>query len=524
MAKKKEEQKEKLNPGTTEEKQTEKEPVSDTNVKKEPVNDMNVEKEPAAVTEGEELLELVEALPGEVILDVNPPEDDKIPLDPESGIDPEKLESELSDLKDLVQNEIDKMMEESPDKDWKDIVKEARDAKFARKTSIGKLCECCGENEVDEDETYCESCLETMKHYPFDWWKFISPVITVILLVLCFSFFAISLPVYKETAEAQKLVKSGKLQSALTAYDKINAEIKVTDENFGSRYLLYQLRLYDKIGIDEYEALSKFIEKYYVGTSIDKWYNKEAKGISDKVTSYKNLYKCVNKAMQVATDYDSFTDLYEKEIKGENFNEAQVLYYKYYAAVTYGESSEKKMEILNKIKEVDPNFKSLYLPLMGEVALADRDYDAMIKYSAEIRDFNCETPYAYWYKIVAYRLQGNIPKAAAACNEALEVLPQDGLINYQMAVICLLQGQNKTAKTYAETAYNNASTASGFLSSASLYYLCCGLTDDSETSKAISENLTNYGYGLAQEVEKILDGSMTVEDVFVNGEGDFTWG
>ena len=167
MAKKKEEQKEKLNPGTTEEKQTEKELVSDTNVKKEPVNDMNVEKEPAAVTEGEELLELVEALPGEVILDVNPPEDDKIPLDPESGIDPEKLESELSDLKDLVQNEIDKMMEESPDKDWKDIVKEARDAKLARKTSTGKLCECCGENEVDEDETYCESCLETMKHYPF---------------------------------------------------------------------------------------------------------------------------------------------------------------------------------------------------------------------------------------------------------------------------------------------------------------------------------------------------------------------
>lgn len=46
--------------------------------------------------------------------------------------------------------------------------------------------------------------------------------------------------------------------------------------------------------------------------------------------------------MQVATDYDSFTDLYEKEIKGENFNEAQVLYYKYYAAVTYGESLKRR--------------------------------------------------------------------------------------------------------------------------------------------------------------------------------------
>lgn len=472
----------------------------------------------------EDLLKLVEELPGEVILDVNPPEDDKIPLDPDSGIDPEKLEAELSDLKDLVQGEIDKMMEESPDKDWKEIVKEARDAKLARKTSTGKLCECCGENEVDEDETYCESCLETMKHYPFDWWKFIIPVVTVVLLVLSFSFFAISWPVYSETVHAQKLVKEGKLQSALTAYDNINAEIKVTDDNFGSRYLLYQLRVYDMIGIDEYESLNKFIEKYYIGTALNKWYNKEAKEISDKVTSYSNLYKCVDTAMQTATDYASFEKAYEKEIKGEDFNEAQVLYYKYYAAVTYGESSEKKMEILNKIKEVDQNFKSLYLPLMGEVALADRDYDAMIKYSNEIRDFNCETPYAYWYKIVAYRLQGNIPKAAAACNDALDVIPNDGLINYQMAVICLLQGQNKTAKTYAQTAYENASTASGFLSSASLYYLCCEMTDDSETSKEISENLTGYGYGLAVEVDKILDGSMTVEDVFVNGEGDFTWG
>lgn len=501
MANKNDEQKDTQSPGTTED-QTKKTPSAESG----------------------ELLEFVESLPGEVILDVNPPEDDKIPLDPESGIDPEKLEAELSDLKDLVQGEIDKMMEESPDKDWKEIVKEARDAKLARGNSTGKLCECCGENEIDEDETYCEACLETMKHYPFDWWKFISPAVTVILLVLSFSFFAISLPVYRETVDAQKLVKAGKLQSALTAYDKINAEIKVTDNNFGSKYLLYQLRVYDMIGIDEYENLNKFIEKYYIGTAINKWYNKEAKEISDKVTSYSNLYKCVDIAMQSADDYASFEKAYEKEIKGEGFNKAQVLYYKYYAAVTYGESSDKKMEILNKIKEADPDFKSLYLPLMGEVALSDRDYDAMIKYSNEIRDFNCETPYAYWYKIVAYRLQGNIPKAAAVCNEALDAIPNDGLINYQMAVICLLQGQNKTAKTYAQTAYENVNTASSFLSSASLYYLCCELTDDSETSKTISENLTSYGYGLAVEVDKILDGSMTVEDVFVNGEGDFTWG
>ena len=85
-------------------------------------------------TPDNELEKLIESLPGEEIpIDVNPDGDDKIPLDPESGLDPEQLETELNDLKDLVQGEIDKMLDENPDAEWTDIVKEAKEDKKKRR-------------------------------------------------------------------------------------------------------------------------------------------------------------------------------------------------------------------------------------------------------------------------------------------------------------------------------------------------------------------------------------------------------
>ncbi|MBQ2500564.1 MAG: hypothetical protein II522_03770, partial [Clostridia bacterium] len=198
-------------------------------------------------TPDNELEKLIESLPGEEIpIDVNPDGDDKIPLDPETGLDPEQLESELNDLKDLVQGEIDKMLDENPDAEWTDIVKEAKEDKKNRKNKGNvKLCEVCGENEVGEDEQYCEHCLDVMKHYPFSWWKYLIPVIAIVLIFLALSYFAINFSVFKGTVSANKLIKAHKLDSALSAYDKLNAEIKVTDENFGGRYLRYQVGLYE---------------------------------------------------------------------------------------------------------------------------------------------------------------------------------------------------------------------------------------------------------------------------------------
>ncbi len=479
----------------------------------------NIDKENAAALE-----ELVNELPGEEIpLDINPEGDDKIPLDPETGLDPEKLESELNDLKDLVQGEIDKMMEENPDADWKDIVKEAKDEKANRGKSNQKLCECCGENPVDDDEQYCSDCLETMRHYPFEWWKILIPVVAVILVVLAFSYFAISFSVFKSTVSANKLIADGKLSSALSAYDKINAEIKVTDDNFGGRYLRYQVKLYDKIGVDSYEDMSKFIDKYFPGRAIEKKSNKCVKQAKNKVVSYEKLYENLQAVYSEDMTFDKFIKEFENKNFGSDYDKGQENYYKYYAASLFGEDISVLRGFVEKIREVSPNDKSLYLPLLAEVSLNDGKIDDMVNYANELQKWNKESPYAYLYQSIGFRLQGNLPRAIHAANEGLAIESTNTLLNYQVAVINLLDGKLEAAHQYASDAYQYADTQSAYISAASLYSLTSQLLGKNDINAEILSEVSEYGFDISPDVEKIIKGDVTVQDIFTKGQGDFKW-
>jgi len=472
-----------------------------------------------------ELEALVKDLPGEEIpLNVNPEDDEKIPLDPETGLDPEKLETELNDLKDLVQGEIDKMMGENPDSDWKEIVKEAIEGKANHKTGKDAvLCECCGEVEVGEDDIYCSNCLETMRHYPFVWWKLVFPVIAVALIILSFSYFAISFPVFSETVSANKLVKAGKLNSALSAYDNINAEIKVTDENFGNRYLKYQVDLYSKLGIDSYEDFSDFIDKYFPSSKLDRFYNKDVKAEKEKIDSYQKLYDAFTDVYNVSDTYTDFLEAFDKKVADKGYDEGQIYYYKYYAANIFGEDIKVMRENVEMIQKVSPDAKGLYLPLLAEISLNEENYDDVLKYANELSTFNAESPYVYLYRAVAYRLNGDLTKADEACDDGLNIAPSNTLLNYQKGIICLLLEKQEEAYAYAATAYENADTANSYLAAASLYSLCAQLEGETEVNEAIIDEVTQYGYGFANEVQQIIDGELTIEQLFTEGKGDFTW-
>ncbi len=476
-------------------------------------------------TPDNELEKLIESLPGEEIpIDVNPEGDDKIPLDPDSGLDPEQLESELNDLKDLVQGEIDKMLEKNPDAEWTDIVKEAKeDKKKKRNAGNVKLCEVCGENEVGEDEQYCEHCLEVMKHYPFSWWKYLIPILAVVLIFLALSYFAINFSVFKGTVSANKLIKAHKLDSALSAYDKLNAEIKVTDENFGGKYLRYQVGLYEELGIDHYEDALKFIEKYFEGSKIDRSYNKDVKAFRDKIKSYEKLYEKFNTAYNGAASYEDFVKEFDSLVSVADYDPAHILYYKYYAANVMGEDISVMRKNVEEIKKVSPESKTLYLPLLAEISLNEGKYDDMVKYADELAQVNKESPYVALYKSIAYRFKGDLVKAAKACNDGLAVTPANSLLNYQMGIISLLQGKQKEAFSFASTAYEQADTANAYVSAASLYSLCAQLLGETEVNESIIMETSQYGYPISDQVQKIIDGDLTIEDVFLKGKGDFAW-
>ncbi len=449
--------------------------------------------------------------------------DDLIPLDPDTGIDPEQLESELNDLKDLVQDEINKMMEENPDAEWNDIVKEAKEEKANRGKVGKKLCDCCGVNVIDEDEDYCDDCLEGMRHYPIEWWKWIIPFVVIALMVLAFSYFAISFSIYKSTVSANKLVKAGKLNSALETFDNINTEIKVTDKNYGYRYLGYQIDLYNKLGAEAYEDESTFISTYFPGTEVYKKRAAKALKAKENIEDFSELYNTFNKLYDPDGKFEDFIKEFDKAIKGCHYNEGHVYYFKYYAATYYGEKTEVIREYAEKVRDTVPKEKSLYLPLLAEVALNEKNYDEMLSLASELKEFNSDSPYVYMYQAIAYRLQGNLPKALSVCNDGLKVQPTNSLVNYQAAIVNLLDGQTEIANEYAQDAVGYATDVNTFVSASSLAYLCASLVEDAETADAILGQLSEYGYELSTDVDQILKGTKTIEDVFTKEMGDFTW-
>lgn len=450
-------------------------------------------------------------------------DDDKIPLDPETGLDPEQLKSDLEDLRDLFQGEIDKMMD-GTDADWKAIVKAAKDEKLAARSGAKvQLCDCCGERPVNDDGIYCDECLEGMKHYPFRWWNWFIPVVAVIMIFLSCSFFAISFSVYRQTVEAQALVKQNKLVSALEMYDSINAEIKVLDDNYGYKYLRNQVEIYDAIGIDAYEDLNDFIDSYYAGTALSKKRNAYVSNVLQDIKSYTKLYSCFEEAYEDAKDYESFVTAYDALVSEKGYNKALAAYYKYYASLVYNESADVQKSNVDAIKNADPDMKNLYLPLYAELALNEGKYDEVLSYAAEMENCNSENIYVWLYRTIAYRLEGNITLAANACNKGIELDSDDANINYQMAIISLLQGQNKTALHYAEIAYANASTKNTFVASGSMYALCAALNDDSEAYNTVVEEAKSYNYDISPDVKEITEGRKSIEDVFAAGKGDFEW-
>lgn len=451
-------------------------------------------------------------------------EDDKIPLDPELGIDPEELSNELEGLKDLVQDEITKMMNDNPDTSWRDVVLAAKDEK--EKAKLAKslpTCECCGEAFEGENAHYCDNCLEGMKHYPFEWWKLFIPVLAVALVLLSFSFFAISWPVYQGAVNAEQLASEGKLMSALNKYDAVNTEIKVTDKNYGGKYLRRQVAIYDAIGTDSYEELNNFIDEHFPGIRLENPENASVKAVKEKITSFNKIYDYFMSAYSKAKSYDEFVKQYDKETADKDLEKSLVAYYKYYASLIYEAPSATQLKNIDAIKAADPEFKSLYLPLYAEYYLNQKDYKAVLKYTADLEKYNSESVYVFLYKTVAYRLEGNINMAFTICQKGLNISSSDPMLNYQMGVICLIQGKQKEAKNYASIAYQNADNPNSYTSAASLYSLCAKLTGDEETYESISEEVGKSGYEISGDVSRILDGTLTIEDVFTKDRGDFSW-
>lgn len=479
---------------------------------------------------------------------------DEEPVDPNAP-DPlrprteEELKVELEDLRAMVQGEIDEMREQAPDAEWDDIVKQALyEKQHGIKPEYHRpvMCEVCGEHEAVEGTDYCEECLDDMKHYPFEWWQFIIPLMAVFFLVFGILLCHEGWNVYHGTAQAQSLAREGKLMSALDKYGELNGQIAEGSDTYGFQYRKNQVKLLNQTGIQQFGVLDNYLEAYYPN-DLNKWYNRYARQSKERIDEYEAAYNCFEEAAQSSKDFKSLIKAYDKAMEGKDINPAFANYYRYYACLIYEQGLDTQKKYVEAIKAQGEEYESLYLPLETEIALTEKDYDKALSLCDTLEKRNAEDVYSYVYRTVAYRLKGDHKAAVRACDAGLKIDGTASTLNYQRAILYLLEGDYKLATAYAEEAHANAATANNYVSACSIYSLILqqqiadktaaiknakGETKEKLKSEradlrssleALETEMDEYGYAVSPDVAKIIAGKKTLDEVFLKGEGDFAW-
>lgn len=440
-----------------------------------------------------------------------------------------ELEAELESIKDLMQTQVDKLLENPETSDWNELVKTAsREIKEAKQTKTQvELCEVCEENPKDttvfEGNPYCAECRELMKKYPYKFTEFIAPILVVALLFLSSWQLAMDWGIFKSVANAQSLINQKKLYSAMEAYDDVSVQLKVNNRALSKKILSNQIKLYNKIGVEYYESIESFVNKYFSGENLSLPSNRSIKKVMNDVDDFNKVYELAGNSFQSASDYKSFVKSFDKAIKDNKetkYDESLVEYWKYYAAFAFEEKNEVQLKHLKNMEQISTRYSSLYLPNLAQLALSMNDFESVYKYCAEIEKINLENLDVKAYKATAYRLQKDFTKSKSVINEGLKIDKTDSQINHQMAILLLLEGKPKEATLYAKTAYENAKMQHNFILSGNLYALCAHFDNDSETYTQLEEEL---GDNFSKDVIKIVEGSKSIEDVFLKGKGDLSW-
>lgn len=387
------------------------------------------------------------------------------------------------------------------------------------------LCACCGETEIPEDRQYCDKCINYMTHHPFDAWDFSFPVIAVLFLALSVFLTVLSWSAFHSAAKADTYTRADRLSSALSAYSDTDSLLSEKEQKGGWAYLNRRVKVYQKLGVQNFTDTATFLDTNYQKTDLKKPWNRRAKKLSEEVEAYTAAYNYFTTAASSDTvkDFSSFLTAYDSELKGNDYDKAYANYFRYYACLVYDEDAATQKKYVDAIAAEGKHYENLYLPLYAELALNGGEYDKAIEYSSGILEHNKEDAYAYVYRAIAYRMQGNLPKAYHAIQTGLKSNPNNSALNYQMAIYLVLDGNLTQAATYAETAFSYADTVNSYLSAGSLYALIAKERDQSDLYDEIVEDMSGYGYSLSGDVEAVLSGEKTVKEVFLEGKGDFTW-
>lgn len=410
-----------------------------------------------------------------------------------------------------------------------------------------ELCECCGEKrrgtEKDPDSLFCSECDAGLRHYPFDFLN-----IFFALVALCFVFyggyvFADHTSTFVAVQKADSLKADKQMYSALDAYaSAANTMLNnhINGELVYKREILLAYRLGYMSGISEpaanirawelslphfrglktaLEVSAEFVQTAQDASALLAPYYAAA----PQDIPYEDILAQLDamKTAEVATtqsddDTTASADAYTPEVK--KYAPAMLAFYKYYVALFCEKDLETQIAFLEEARDAAPEQIWLYAPLLGELyAKTGRDIEPICQL---VEAENAEDDSPVLFRVIAKRIAGEYDDAVSLCEAAIADSSDlaDELYR-QEALIYLAQGKFTDAYSAANAAYQSTSPSLQLLYTVALSAAAAG----QETAyNEVKDLLETNGYTLSAEVTGFKDGTVTLDQILLEGDYDLS--
>ena len=433
------------------------------------------------------------------------------------------------------------------------------------------LCERCGKRErfteLDEDYPYCKVCRESMKKTRMNAWGVITFILTFISSILCivFGVFAVvtAVPVFK----GDRYMAENKFVSAITSYEEALSSIESLNSQAGGTLFDAGNKTYQKLikayagmgsvtyARDYFSALENagVLEqlKYKAANEYNESYNKMMDTYGELQTAYSNaLNEFFGKKEKAdVSEAEKYLTELEELKKKEKYDPYMVAYFQYLFCSVTDNSLYESIKYLEEIKSGGRTYEFIYAIELCMNYLEKGDYEKAEKTCYESLEASPENIGVYQYLMISKRRQGDFEGALKLGEEARKLAEtmytgQEGYsalhyaVPMEEAIVYALQGEKEKAIEAIDESFEQGNDNSNLNISILLHYLfhVKGTEPVEEEGEKIYDNVDEmydqgvatiaaygsyYGLSISDNVQAIMDGKKTLEDVFMNGEVDW---
>ena len=433
------------------------------------------------------------------------------------------------------------------------------------------LCEKCGKREryteLDEDYPYCKACREGMKKTRMNAWGVITFILAFLSSILCIVFGVFAVVTAVPVMKGDRYLSQKKYASAITSYEEALTSIESLNSQAGGTLFDLGNKTYQKLikayaGMGSMTYASDYFTtlesagvleqlKYKTANEYNEIYNKMMDTYGELQTAYSeplNEFFGKEEKADVSEAEKYLTELEELK-KKEKYDPCMVAYFQYLFCSVTDNSVDESIKYLEEIKAGGRTYEFIYAIELCINYLEKGEYEKAEKIGCESLEASPENIGVYQYLMISKRRQGDFEGALKLGEEARKLAEtmytgSDGYsglhyaVPMEEAIIYVLQGEKEKAIEAIDESFELGNDNSNLNISILIHYLyhVKGTEPVEEDGEKIYDNVDEmydqgvatiaaygayYGLSISDNVQAIMDGEKTLEDVFMNGEVDW---